>query len=57
MSNQWLNSFYNNLEIISDSEDMAKYEVANEIQGLEASGDIKARDECQEDIGTVLPKQ
>lgn len=57
MSNQWLNSFYNNLEIISDSEYMAKYEVANEIQSLEASGDIKARDECQEDIGTVLPRQ
>ena len=57
MSDQWLNNFYNNLEIISDSEDMVKYEVANGIQSLEASGDIKAQDECQEDIGTVLPRQ
>ena len=36
---------------------MVKYEVANDIQSLEASGDIKAQDECQEDIGTVLPRQ
>lgn len=36
---------------------MVRYDVTNEIQSFEASRDIKAQDECQEGIGTVLPRQ